>query len=89
MAKILQERRKRGGRDPRAADGARRGLVVFTLLAGCSTTTPDQDLRRVPPLPRVTSVTIQTVQKKVLVPVVLTGSQTVTFRCEKLAECLK
>jgi predicted aspartyl protease len=55
------------------------GLVVLTVLAGCSTATPDQELRRVRPASRVTSVTIQTVHRKVLVPVVLNGNQTATF----------
>jgi hypothetical protein len=55
------------------------GLVVLTVLAGCSTTTPDQDQRPVRPASRVTSVPIQTVHKKVLVPVVLNGNQTATL----------
>ena len=55
------------------------GLVVLTVLAGCSTATPDQELRRVRSASRVTSVTIQTVHRKILVPVVLNGNQTATF----------
>ena len=55
------------------------GLVVLSVLAGCSTATPDQELRRVRSASRVTSVTIQTVDRKVLVPVVLNGNQPATF----------
>jgi hypothetical protein len=89
-----EEPRDAGGGDPRGyrKDGAivnsvlrarwtrlGVGLVVLTVLAGCSTTTPDQDQRLVRPASRVTSVPIQTVQKKVLVPVVLNGNQTATL----------
>ena len=55
------------------------GLVVLALFGGCSSTASDQDLRPVRPAVRVTTVTIQTVSKRILVPVVLNGNQTATF----------
>lgn len=55
------------------------GLVVLVLLGGCSTTPPDQDPRRVRSASRVTSVRIQVIYRKILVPVVLNGNQTATF----------
>jgi predicted aspartyl protease len=55
------------------------GLVVLALLAGCSTTRPDNDLHRAQPASRSTSVAIQTIYRKILVPVVLDGNEKATF----------
>jgi hypothetical protein len=52
-------------------------LAGLAALQACSTTTSDQEVRRPPS--RVTSVKIQTINNKVLVPVVLNESQTATF----------
>jgi predicted aspartyl protease len=55
------------------------GLVVFALLGGCSTTRPDHDLHHAQPSSRATSVAIQTIFRKILVPVVLNGNEKATF----------
>jgi predicted aspartyl protease len=55
------------------------GLVVLALLGGCSTTSPVHELHPVGSSTRVTTVAIQTIYRKILVPVVLNGSQRGTF----------
>ena len=55
------------------------GLVVLALLGGCSTTSPEHELHPVGSSARVTTVAIQTIYRKILVPVVLNGSQPGTF----------